>query len=104
MLPKAKRLTTKDFKGVRPKPVFRGTYFDVSVAPSLHGTKFACIVAKKRLKRAVDRNKARRKAYTHLQGMQTSKDLLVFIYPTQAILQAPHTVVEEEMRAAFATL
>jgi ribonuclease P protein component len=104
MLPKLKRVTTKDFKGIKTHLVYRGSFFDLSVAPSPLSTKFACIVSKKRIKRAVDRNKARRKIYTLLQEIKTKSPLLVFIYPTKNILTAPFPELQAEIRKAFATL
>ncbi len=109
MLPKKSRITTKDFKGIKTRLVYRGAFFDVSTAPILVGnsiSKFACIVAKKRIRRAVDRNTARRKVYTLIKtGVDTLKSpSLVFIYPTKNILQAPHAALIEEIRKAFATL
>ena len=103
MLPKQKRLKAVDFRGIIPQPVFRGTFFDVRVAPAT-STKFACIVAKKRIRRAVDRNTARRKVYALIHNTTTVSPLLVFIYPTKAILQAPHTTLKDELNRAFATL
>lgn len=103
MLPKAQRITSKEFTGIKTRLVYRGAFFDVSVAQG-EITKFACIVAKKRIRRAVDRNKARRKVYTLLQDKVTTSPFLIFIYPTKAILTASYTILQEEMRKAFATL
>ncbi len=103
MLPKASRITTQDFKGKKTRLVYRGAFFDVSVAPG-ETTKFACVVAKKRIKRAVDRNKARRKIYTLLSNITTKTPLFIFVYPTKNILTAPFFTLKEEIRAAFATL
>lgn len=107
MLPKTKRVTATDFKGTKTRLVYRGAFFDLSVAPTGSSediTKFACVIAKKRIKRAVDRNRAKRKIYTQLTGIQTKTPLLVFIYPTKHILQAPSFSIKEEISKAFATL
>ncbi len=103
MIPRALRMTVKDFKGQKTRLVYRGAFFDVSVAPGTT-TKFACIVAKKRIKRAVDRNTARRKVYSLLQNSTPASSSLVFVYPTKNILQAPYLALLEEMKKAFATL
>lgn len=81
-------------------------FFDLSVATSTagRGTKFACVVAKKRIKRAVDRNKARRKIYALIQQIETKSPLFVFLYPTKNILKAPHQELQNEIHKAFATL
>ena len=103
MLAKAKRLTTKDFKGSKPKIAYRGAFFDISLSPGTE-TKFACIVSKKRIKRAVDRNLARRRIYTLLKDINLSTPSLVFVYPTKAMLRAPFASLKEELDTAFATL
>lgn len=96
-------MTVKDFKGQKTRLVYRGAFFDVSISPG-ETTKFSCIVAKKRIKRAVDRNTARRKVYSTLKKTTLSSPSFVFIYPTKNILQAPHTTLVEEMNKVFATL
>lgn len=103
MLPKASRITTQDFKGKKTRLIYRGAFFDVSIAQA-ETTKFACVVAKKRIKRAVDRNKARRKIYTLLASVTTKTPLFIFVYPTKNVLTAPYPALKEEIRAAFATL
>jgi ribonuclease P protein component len=106
MLPKTKRITTTDFKGIKTRLIYRGAFFDVSVAttPTLLTTKFACVVSKKRIRRAVDRNKARRKVYSLLSAVETPLPTLVFVYPTKTILKAPFPELQSEIRKAFATL
>lgn len=104
MLPQEKRLKARDFKGKKPKLVYRGAFFDVSIIPSDDTTRFACIVSKKRVRRAVDRNIARRKMYALVSDIATKSPLLVLLYPTKAILQAPHTELVQEKDKAFATL
>lgn len=103
MLPRALRMSVKDFKGQKTRLIYRGAFFDISVA-SGEITKFACIVAKKRIKRAVDRNKAKRKVYSLLTSVSPSTPFLIFVYPTKNILQAPHQVLASEIEKAFATL
>lgn len=106
MLPKSKRVTTRDFKGIKTRLIYRGVFFDVSIAlqTSLETTKFACIVSKKRIRRAVDRNRAKRKVYSLLHSITPPSPILVFIYPTKTILKAPHQELEQEIFKAFATL
>lgn len=103
MLPKEVRLSAQDFKGLKTKLLYRGGFLDVAVAPS-STTKYACIIAKKRIRRAVDRNKAKRKVYAALRNIRPAQPLLVLIYPTKTILSTPSRVVEEEIEKAFATL
>lgn len=103
MLTKASRLKAYEFKGVKTRLVYRGAFFDLAAAqaPSL---KFACVISRKRIKRAVDRNKAKRRIYACLEGVQTKSPFFVFIYPTKQILQASHKALQEEITKAFATL
>jgi ribonuclease P protein component len=107
MLPKTKRIKSVDFKGLKTRLVYRGAFFDVSAAP-MGGegatTKFACVIAKKRIRRAVDRNTAKRKVYTLLKDVATTSPLFVFVYPTKQVLHAPHPSLQEEIKKAFATL
>ena len=104
MLPKAQRITTKEFKGLKTRLVYRGAFFDVSIYPSETITKYACVISKKRIKRAVDRNQVRRKIYTTLKEITTKTPLYVFIYPTKTALHSPFLNLKEEISKAFATL
>jgi ribonuclease P protein component len=103
MLPKALRITAKEWKGIKARPSYRGAFFDVSVTPA-PTTKFACVISKKRIGKAVDRNRAKRKVYALLPGVKTSSPSLVFIYPTKHILTAHPDSLKEEIQKAFATL
>lgn len=103
MLPKSKRITTQDFKGKKTRLVYRGAFFDLSLSPA-EATKFACIISKKRIKRAVDRNQVRRRIYTSLQGVTPTQPAYIFIYPTKNALHAPKKAISEEINKAFATL
>lgn len=96
-------MSTKDFKGIKTRLLYRGAFFDVSTAPAA-STKFACIIAKKRIKRAVDRNKAKRKVYAALADMTTTTPLFVCIYPTKNILETSQVSIQKEINKAFATL
>ncbi len=103
MLPKLKRLTKRDFIGIRPHIVFRGTYVDIALHPSSH-TRFACIISKKRIKKAVDRNKVKRKIYNILTLITTKNQNLIFVYPKHSCISANHTLLRNEIEQVFATL
>ncbi len=103
MLPKASRLTTKEFKGMKTRLAYRGAFFDISVSPALV-TKYACIISKKRIKRAVDRNRAKRKVYSLVRDMVPTTPASICIYPTKTLLTAPYPNLQEEVKKAFATL
>ena len=103
MLPKLKRITKKDFIGIKPKMVFRGTYIDVAIYPS-DKSRFSCIISKKRVKKAVDRNKIKRKIYSILEKIQTKKSHLVFVYPKQTAISSNHKLLLSEIEKVFDTL
>lgn len=103
MLPKSKRITAQDFKGKKTRLVYRGAFFDISLSPA-ETTKFACIISKKRIKRAVDRNQVRRRVYSSLKDTNISNSAYIFIYPTKNAAHAPKKDILEELNKAFATL
>lgn len=103
MLPKSGRFTKKDFIGVRPKVIFRGTYTDVSLVEN-GVQKFACVISKKRIKKAVDRNKAKRKIYTAIQTLHPTIGKSLIFYPKQTTITAKQTLLIEEVQKVFATL
>lgn len=110
MLPKSKRLTKEDFEGMRPKIFFRGTMVDIGYStpsPSDGGVKFACVISKKTLKHAVDRNKAKRRVFEVLYELikETTLDKRFYVlYPKKTILTVAYADVREEIYKAFATL
>jgi ribonuclease P protein component len=104
MLPKKERLTKKDFSGLRPRVVFRGNFVDIATAPTLIHSRFACVIAKKRISRAVDRNAVKRKIYHSIQETKPKSPLLVIIYPKTSVVSTSYTQIKEEIKQAFATL
>jgi ribonuclease P protein component len=104
MLPKKERFTKKDFIGARPHIFFRGTYFDVaSVSNGM--TKYACVISKKRIKRAVDRNSVKRKVYASIRSSRNvSANQSLIFYPKKTLLNASTPLVLTEIRKVFATL
>ncbi len=103
MLPKSERLTKKDFVGLRPRIMFRGTFVDIAVSPAPQ-SRFACVIAKKRIKRAVDRNTVKRKVYHSIRTVQPKNPYLVIIYPKISALSGKFSNIQEEISKAFATL
>lgn len=103
MLPKSERLTKFDFIGLRPRTIFRGTFVDIAVSGS-KTSRFACVVAKKRIKRAVDRNKIKRKIYHIIRETKPKTPHLVIIYPKITTLNSNYSHIKEEISRAFATL
>ena len=103
MLPKKERLTKKDFIGLRPRIIFRGSFVDIAYSKS-DITKFACIIAKKRLKKAVERNKVRRRIYSLLKNITLNSPALIIIYPKTEALAVDVLKIKEEINQGFATL
>ena len=103
MLPKSKRLTRDDFSKLQKRNIIRGNFFDIAVSPYKE-TRFAVVVAKKRIKLAVDRNKAKRKIYNAIHNVILKTPYLVIIYPKQNICNAPYKSINDELTTIFATL
>jgi ribonuclease P protein component len=105
MLPKKERLTTFDFKGLRPKTIFRGFLVDIAVYKTTEtSSRFACVIQKKRVKKAVDRNTIKRKVYAILKESKPKLSHLVIIYPKKETLTTPSTKIQSEILQGFATL
>ncbi len=102
MPPREYRCTRKDFTHERAKKILRGTLVDIRYAQS-DVTKVACIISKKTFRRAVDRNKVKRKAYTAWTeaGMQQG---CAFMYPKKQALHASIADLKKEIVILFATL
>ena len=105
MLPKAERLTKVDFIALRPRIIVRGTFVDIAVVKVEETTsRFACVIAKKRVKRAVDRNLIKRKIYHILHEIKPKSPHLVIVYPKANCLTSSQKNIKEEISSAFATL
>ena len=105
MLPKPERLTKSDFVGLRPRMFVRGTFVDVAgISTQESLSRFACVIAKKRIKRAVDRNTVKRKIYHILQKNKPKKSHYIIIYPKINCLTSSYSHIEAEIKKAFDTL
>jgi ribonuclease P protein component len=103
MLPKKERLKTTDFKSLKTKMVFRGTYVDIAVSKAPQ-SRFACVISKKRIKKAVDRNNSRRKVYSIIQEVQPRNPHLVVLYPKITTLSSSYSHIKTEIQTVFDTL
>jgi ribonuclease P protein component len=101
MLPKKERLTKEDFMG--PKVFFRCDLLDISYIPS-PVQKFACVISKKTLKKAVERNSVKRRVLAAITEHKPHKVASFIIYPKKTALDAPYSSINEEIRKAFDTL
>lgn len=106
MLPKLERLTKVDFIGLRPRIIVRGTFVDIAVVKldSTAISRFACVIAKKRIKKAVDRNTVKRKIYHILRNYKPTTPHLVIVYPKINALTSNYSHIKDEIKNAFATL
>ena len=103
MLPKSERLTKNDFESIRPKVFFRGEFFDVALVP-LEATKFACVISKKKIKRAVDRNKVKRRIFGALKESRPKSTGHFIFYIKSSAENALYGSLNKEISKAFATL
>ncbi len=100
MLPKPERLTKSDFVGLRPRIVFRGSFVDIAVVTS-EKSRFACVIAKKRVKLAVDRNIIKRKIYHIIKENKPKNTYLVIVYPKATALLGKYAEIKEEIVGSF---
>ena len=103
MLPKKKRLTKSDFTNLKPKVIFRGVYVDIATAPGKE-IKFSCVVSKKRIKKAVLRNKARRRVYSVLGDVSIKTPCFVVVYPKHTVHSGNYLHLKNEISQVFDTL
>lgn len=103
MLPKSKRLTRDDFSKIKKRTTIRANYFDVTISPG-DATRFACVITKKRIKLAVDRNKIKRRIHNSLSDVKLKSPHLVIIYPKQNALNTSFETLNNEIHKVFATL
>lgn len=61
------RLSSADFKKIRPARRLNGTFFTLSLAPHPRGLKWACVVSKKVSPKAVLRNLIKRRCRSVVQ-------------------------------------
>src|SRR3989344_5380869 len=97
MLPKSKRLKRDDFSKFQKKTTLRGNYFDITASPAQE-SRFACVVSKKRINLAVDRNKIKRKIYSALSETLLKSPHFVIVYPKQNTKSAPYKEILSEIK------
>lgn len=103
MLPKRERLTKKDFSALTRRNMIRNTLFDIGYLAS-NKTKVACIISKKTLPKAVDRNKVKRKMYNLFRECKPNKPYIVLFYPKPEVLYTPYLELKNKMSEIFAKL
>ena len=102
MLPKASRLTSKEIEALSlGKTVFSGPISLRFVTQK--ETKFSISVSKKTLKRAVDRNRLRRKIYSALEIpiKKIKTAAYVMLMPKKECLDVKNEVLSTELEKLF---
>ncbi len=89
MLKKSERLSKKDFSAISNKKILRGQYLDIGYLLSSK-TKCAVVVSKKISKRAVDRNKIKRKIFNIFREIKLKDSCFIIFYPKKEVLYLPY--------------
>ncbi|HCC05800.1 TPA: hypothetical protein DEP94_00325 [Candidatus Nomurabacteria bacterium] len=103
MPPKEIRLSRADFSKLSKRATLRSPLFDITYSPS-ETLKVACVIAKKRVKLAVERNRIRRKAYHSFKESNFNKNYIIIIYPRIEMLKCPYQELVVEFSKVLATL
>lgn len=104
MLPKKKRFTKEDFSTTRPNFFFRGELFDIALLPLTGEQRFACVIAKKTLKKAVDRNYLKRKVFSICETIHITKPYSFIVYPKQKAATVSYRELTLCLQEAFRQL
>lgn len=106
MPPQKERLTKSHLvsltKGGQKKTV-RGVLFDTVYAPA-ETARVACVISTKRVKRAVDRNRIRRKMYHAWMMVTPHKPYHVILYPQAHVLRVAQQTLQDELTHTLTTL
>ncbi len=86
MLPVKKRVTKKLFDEILKKGVvFYGSFFTFRYINNTEIRRYAFVVPKKIAKKAVDRNKLKRRAYNIIRSLPTKNSSGIFFYKKNGI-------------------
>lgn len=103
MPPKKERVTRADFNNLSERALIRSNLFDIAYKAN-PDFKVACVISKKRVKLAVDRNKVRRKAYNAFKETGFKRPYIIILYPRIEMLRSPQKDLVVELSKALATL
>ncbi len=94
------RLSTADFKKLRPSRRINGEFFSLSIAPYVTGLKWACVVSKKVSAKAVTRNLVKRRCRNVLRiELKNVRKPLALVFQTRrGAAQATFTEIEKDVR------
>jgi ribonuclease P protein component len=100
MLPKKSRLSRTSFPKSKPSQRVTFSWGSISLYPS-NVFMASVVVSKKTLPRAVDRNRATRRAYAALARVSPAPKLAVIVFPRREALKAPFTLLVADLAHAL---
>ena len=102
MLPKARRLTTRDFKSLRRGRTVNTAHLALRVFPAGAGGKVSVVVSSSSYKRAVDLNLLRRRLYAIIEA-HTAKlqGRTLIVTARKGALGIPFSALKEEFLGAL---
>ena len=104
MPPKKRRLTKNDFKKGRTKVFFSNTLFDVATIQGVEN-KVACVISKKTIKKAIDRNKEKRRFLNIIyKSIKNKNHISLVFFPKKTTHLVTNEKLKEEIDTFFATL
>lgn len=103
MPPKKERLSRADFSKLNNRMMIRSSLFDITYVKG-QSLKIACVISKKRIKLAVNRNKARRKIFNSFKETGFNKNYIIIIYPRSEMLNCSQKDIIMELSKDLATL
>ena len=100
MLPKKERLTTTLFDQIMVKGVLvHGQYFTIKYIKSSEPfSRFAVAVAKKNLKKAVERNRLRRRVYHSISADAVKVPIMAIVLPKKGTETLTTQVIQQEIK------
>ena len=102
MLPKARRLTTRDFKSLRRGRTVNTAHLALRVFPAGAGGKVSVVVSSSSYKRAVDRNLLRRRLYAIIEAHATKlQGRTLIVTARKGALGIPFSALKEEFLGAL---
>ena len=93
------RLSSADFRVLRPYKRIAGEFFTLSLAPHAAGLKWTCVVSKKVSPKAVARNAVKRRCRSVLQSQlkRMKEPIALVFYAKRAAAQAPIADVKKDL-------
>jgi ribonuclease P protein component len=95
------RLSSADFRTIRPRQRVNGIFFALSIAPHPRGLKWACVVSKKVSVKAVTRNLVKRRCRSALSSeLKTFNEPLALVFHAKrGAVGATFAEIEKDVRA-----